>query len=157
MLQQRVAGDPLPAEHVRLLKVLRVRANREWSGIVLSEQITGRTTHWIDGRTRKCIGPDLGCQHCSRQAPRKWRGYVHVMLNSAIGSAILELTPDLARSILQAWPSRDSLRGIQIQIRRGASNNSRIVLESTNDQLSSLVHLPAEVDPGQTIDFLLES
>jgi hypothetical protein len=157
MIGSRVSGDPLPAAHVKLLKVLRLRANSQLTAIVLSEFITGRETHWVDGRTRKCFRQTEACNHCVLQRPRKWRGYLHVVTGPGGYGGILELTPDLARTIIDAWPSRPNLRGLRLEIRRGASNNSRLTLVNSDDSHSFSGELLAAEDPNPTLDFLFAS
>lgn len=157
MLASRFDGPPVPGAGSKVRHVIRLRGGQRAHLVVLSRKIQAYLVHWVDGRTRLCLGKD-SCLFCERKSPLKWRGYLAVQpYGPGVAQQILELTPDLARQIEGAHPSKPDFRGLILTIRRGGSHNSRIWLEASQDYTGTAEVLPEPVDIKPTMEHLFAS
>lgn len=123
-----LVSAPLPVRPEGLLFIHRLKAGKTYRGFVLSHEPFGARVHYVDSRSRLCLGADC-CLFCERGVPGRWKGYLAVLgLGLHARVEVLEITQDLASQILSLNPDRASIRGWEIEVKRGGSDNSRLLL-----------------------------
>lgn len=117
--------------------------------VCLSDVVTGVWTHFVDKRTRPCLGRKNGCL-CSRMdLGRRWKGYVAALEPERSRVVLAELTIgaythafDLLRSV------KETLRGRPIRLWRATGKeNARVSVIFEEPRLEAMEHsLPPAPD-----------
>ena len=136
-----IPPEPGPRDHV-----IRVRAGEDYRFICLSRSLWGVWTHWINDRTEPCIVPRDKCRGCQKQAPSRWKGYIHVCYQGKNSPAFLEMTPITARMLLNICEPGCDLRGIVFKIERGRGSKAHMHVGLANVRYAGN-DLPQERDP----------
>lgn len=103
----------------------RVPASGPLAGIITSEDLLGKPTHWTKGRTLPCTGPD--CPHCKEQCPKRWHAYISYLELVTRKHAVLEITALAAEQLKNALIVKGFLRGLEFQaVRRAHRPNGPI-------------------------------
>lgn len=123
-----LVSAPIPVRPEGLLFIHRLKAGKSYRGFVLCDEPFGVNVHYVDQRSRLCLGAD-SCLFHERGIPMRWKGYLSVVgLGLHSRPEILECTADLVSQILTVNPHKNSLRGWELEVRRGGSDNSRLQL-----------------------------
>jgi len=137
-----LTSAPPPVRPEGLLFIHRLKANKGFRGVILSHDPFGAYVHFVDERSRLCLGHD-SCLFCERGIARRWKGYLAVCgLSIQTRPEILEVTQDLVSQIAAKNPDKKSLRGWEIHVKRGGSDNSRLLLEFLIERQPSLLLIP---------------
>lgn len=99
---------------------------------VVSQEIVGVVTHWLDRRTRPCTGPRDECEGCLRKAAFRWKGYLGVWCAGPGRYALAELTKHAVATCPALRKKEPQLRGKRLILRRaGGANNAAVSAEVT--------------------------
>lgn len=88
--------------------------------IILSESVVGVYTHYIDGRTRPCMGTVRTCGGCAAGMSRRWKGYLGCIVPVNGKRVLVEVTTEAVRGCPMLLTSKVNLRGSTIELRRTA-------------------------------------
>jgi hypothetical protein len=81
----------------------------------------------MEGRTLPCVKVLGYCEGCSRQLPKRWKGYLAIVSPADGRYAILELTEEARRTCPGLCDGESNLRGQRIVLkRRGTSARSSV-------------------------------
>lgn len=123
-----LVSAPLPVKPDGLLFINRLKAGKSLRGFILCDEPFGVNVHYVDERSRLCLGRD-SCLFCERGLTRRWKGYLSVIgFGLHARPEILEITQDLCSQILSLNPDKANMRGWEIEVKRGGSDNSRLLL-----------------------------
>jgi len=150
-----LVSAPIPVKPEGLLFIHRLKATKSYRGWVLCDKPFGVNVHYVDERSRLCLGRD-SCLFCERDVPSRWKGYLSVVgLALKARPEILEITQDLAAQILSVNPDEHPMRGWEIEVKRGGSDNSRLLLVNLSKKMPR-GELPQEPNmvPSLTAFFL---
>lgn len=107
------------------VRLVRTPANGAARGIILSDELIGRATHYDGRRTVPC--QKLQCEMCTKGLPWRWHGYVALWLVTQQERVILELTAQSSQRLVDHHKTYGSLRGFDIVVCRPKGKaNSRI-------------------------------
>ena len=140
--------NPGPRDHV-----LRVRAGEEHCFISCSPALWGVWTHWIAERTEPCIVPKAECRGCQKQAPLRWKGYLHVYDTGTKLPCFLELTPVVAKDLLTLASPNADLRGLSFRISRGRGGKAHLRVAWAGGRYNG-TDLPEARDPKDVLTVL---
>jgi len=123
---------------------MRVPTSGGIQGIVTSEHVLGRYTHWDAYRTVPCTDND--CTLCREGNPKRWQGYISVMNQLNQRQVVLQVTPLAAQALAEAKLQYGKLRGLLALFSRIAKRpNARIHVE-TRQLPQPILDLPPGVD-----------
>jgi hypothetical protein len=100
-------------------EILRVPKSGLNNVIVLSDDVEGSYTHWINGRTMPC--GNERCTWCEAFEQRRWYGYLGVSTPDGAARRLLEITMNAVPYIDAYLTNRSSLRGARLQLSRLAN------------------------------------
>lgn len=127
--------------------------HQEWQGYyIIGRQIYLGHTHWVNGRSIDCIGPENGCPHCEPSGRARWVGYLHVYMPDGKDEKFLCLPHGTLHRLLLGVPKIYNWRGRKLRVKRdGKGQTCRLLAElDTNYQYSG--ELPEEKDPSPFLD-----
>lgn len=106
-------------------QILRVGPGKKFSGVILSEQLVCRRTHWWGGRTTPCH--EHGCPACAENSEGRWHGWLACYCPKSQVTAIVELTARALKPV-QDWADEfGSLRAAELTLSRvGKKLNGRL-------------------------------
>lgn len=147
--------DQLNLEHVPpqpgpRMPIIRIKAGERIGVVILSPSIWGLWTHWAGNHSLPCFAEKSQCEGCKRGLPRRWKGYVHVVVENERRQGFLELTPLSAESLLMQSEKGRPLRGYRFEIKRLAGDKARMHVRSTHPDPSPF-GLPHHQDPQSTL------
>ncbi len=103
--------DPPPRR--RVIPVKQVGATDQLVMLIVSSKCHGYRTHWTGQKTVPCIGGKTLCQHCLKQVPMTWRGYVQACAqNDATSMCFIEVTEFCLERLKKLQEDRPTLRGM---------------------------------------------
>jgi len=137
-------GTALPAD------IPIIRADKSGQPIYfycLSDELLTVMTHWHDGRTVPCVGPDAGCVCGSLSVSHNRLAYLAAWDDVATRLCIVEVTANAVRESAAYFNlAFESLRGKYLKLfRRGEKWNSPILIDLAIWQEPSC-ELPAMFD-----------
>lgn len=107
------------------VRLVRTPASGAARGIILSDELIGRATHYDGRRTVPCA--KLNCEMCTKGLPWRWHGYVALWLITQQERVILELTAQSSQRLVDHHKTYGSLRGFDLMVcRPKGKTNSRI-------------------------------
>lgn len=115
---------PLPPEREDFWPIYRPKAGQSLRGVILSEELLGVYTHWIDGHEIACVAKTGLC--ACRRAPisTRWTGFVCWCPEDArMRPGILPITDHAARNARWLLGSQVELRGVRVEYRRDAGSS----------------------------------
>jgi len=130
--------------------VLRMPADRTITFVAWGDKLRGFDVHWLGNRTAMHFEPAEECEHCLKNLPSKWKGYLHVYAVELKQEFFLEFTKITASAFQHQVANPDHLRGCTFRLKRGKSKNSRmsiIILAPVTVETA----LPPEKDPRPCI------
>lgn len=151
MTELRTSNEPPspgPRDHV-----VRVKAGEEHTFISCSSALWGVWTHWINDRTEPCILPAVECNGCKKQAPVRWKGYLHCYDTAGRRSVFLELTPATAQQLIELSKPNTDLRGLSFRISRGNGGKAHLRVAWAGGRYA-VNDLPPSRDPKQVLTIL---
>jgi len=140
-----------PPAVVKVIPIMKVKADSKFSCVVCSHDIFGMYTHWNGRHTEPCMGDKKTCGLCKKGLPRRWVGYLHITQPTGVGSAFLELTATAANMLLNSLGEIKSLRATRIFVYRlGGKLRSPIQIDVLGIAEPAM-QLPAPKDPTPTL------
>lgn len=121
-----VVPDPPPLGDV--LHVTRVKATGRPSGIIITPTMWGSYTHFMEWRTRRCVGLENGCAGCKLHIAKRWIGFVQWVDSEFTLHCALELTEKAGNRMKAIREKYGTLRGLRIEVRR-ERNDKRSPIE----------------------------
>ena len=113
--------------------------------IILGRRLYGVFTHFLDGKTRPCLTGFSPCYSCRKRVPKRWKGYLGVILPGSGRRAIAEITAEACLRNPGLYPGSTPLRGNVLDLRRsGKAANSPVACEIQTSCAYSAV--PPEFD-----------
>jgi hypothetical protein len=107
------------------VRLVRTPSSSAARGIILSDELIGRATHYDGRRTTPCM--KLHCDLCTKGLPWRWHGYTALWLVTQQERVILELTAQASQRLVDHHKAYGSLRGFDITVcRPKGKSNSRI-------------------------------
>lgn len=101
--------------------------DREIHVVLVSQSLLGVFTHWIDGRTRPCLGSREECVGCDLKLPRRWKCFLGAFNPASGRLGILEVTQEAFLRCRQLNEDSGKLRGLTVRlIRTGLAKNARV-------------------------------
>ena len=124
------------------LQITRTPQGRPFTGLILSNNLTGTNTHFYKGRTCPCELPN--CAACADGLPWRWHGYVACMDITTGRHCLYELTAAAAEPLVTYHDLTGTLRGVLFESTRiGKRPNGRVTIRcKPSDPLKH--HLPPE-------------
>lgn len=121
------------------VRLVRTPPSGAARGIILSEELIGRATHYDGRRTVPC--QKQRCELCTKGLPWRWHGYVALWLIAQQERVILELTAQASQRLVDHHKSLGSLRGFDIMVCRpkGKANSRIQVVLGTKRQPEALL------------------
>lgn len=127
-----IAWSNAPAPHrAHVGRVLSPRPGDILIGAILSNQIVGVLTHFMDGRSSPHIEPAQACEPCklTRQRPR-WKGYLSAFVWGTSRICVFELTEGAYLADERLRDPEFDLRGWVIRVERmTAHKRARVRVE----------------------------
>lgn len=114
------------------------------------DQIKGFDVHWLGDRTAMHFDPAEECEHCLKNLPKKWKGYLHVYCSELHQEVFLEFTARSAESFKMQVSNPEHLRGCVFQLKRGKTKNARMDVRILTPVAVDVV-LPSGKDPRRHI------
>jgi hypothetical protein len=143
--------EPFTEPRQNSIKICKVRPKETVRGLVLSDQVIGCKTHWMNGRTKPCIGIEKGCEGCLLGMPWRWKGWLAVYLPNLKTPWLLEVSQNAYDNNLEL-AATEGLRGRDFKASRpGDHVNSKLYIEL----LPSLTK-PENVPPAFDVMAVLE-
>lgn len=137
-------------------RVLTVKLGEYWRVRFLGE-LVGVWTHYVDRRTRPCVGS--GCEQCALGRRPRWYGYVPALGQQWIVTGkysdgtpfggyhrpIEEVILELSETAYKPLDGRQ-LRGIEVDLKRPGKDKRQPMRLQINEP-PSIAHLPEPFDP----------
>lgn len=142
-------NDDVPKLGVEVY-VFRMPKERTLTFTAWGDTIRGFDVHWLGDRTAMHFEPAAECEHCLKNLPSKWKGYLHVFCVELRQEVFLEFTKVTANGFKLQVPNSEHLRGCVFQIKRGKSANSRMDIRMLSPLAPDVV-LPPAKDPRPVI------
>jgi len=118
-------------------EIRRVPTSGKVKGVILSDGLVCRQTHWWGGRTVPCS--DVGCAPCAENTERRWHGWVALYSLERQTTVIIELTAKSIKPLREWRKDFGTLRGAELTLGRvGKKINGRV--------FASLARGPVAVD-----------
>jgi len=147
---QWLRPEPGALEPGPSIKVVKVRPGTPVVGFFLSDYVHCVVTHWINGRTKPCIGAGNHCEGCKIGLDKRPKGYIAVACDFSGTVKLLEITEKAFDSNLRL-SSVQGLRGLYFTARRkGETNNSELIIE-INDAKKPAQQLPDDIDVQEVL------
>lgn len=144
-LVQWIAPEKGAMESGPSVKVCKIRPNNPVKGFILSDQVHGVVTHWLNGRTKPCLGVHNHCEGCHIGMEKRPKGYVAVVLDASGRVHLLEITEKAFDTNLRLCAT-EGLRGLWFEAKRTGPNiNSGLTIELF-DNKTCAVALPPDID-----------
>jgi hypothetical protein len=121
-----IRSEMSPPTRAPAMPIIRIKGGQAGMFLIYSHRPEWFCSHWNGRRSEPCIIPSDECSGCKRQLPTKWKGYLHVRKLDGEQDGFLEITPHVNDSLLSQAPSKPSLRGWRIEIRRTRGNLGRL-------------------------------
>jgi hypothetical protein len=133
----RVGMPPTKGPIVPFIR--RVDSNGVVKGILLCEDVFAIYTHWVGAleatlpcrSTRATTGEvldDTDCTWCQKAVGERWRGFLHFWNSQKEKEEFLEVTQLAWQGAKGLNPGIPSLRGYNVEARRGNGNKSRLTV-----------------------------
>jgi len=120
-------NEPPSADSIGGVRLVRTPASHPLRGVILSDDLVGRPTHYDGTRTVPCEGPR--CDLCSKGLPWRWHGYLALWCPTIQERVILELTAQASQRIAEHRRTYGNLRGFDLTANRPRGKpNSRVAL-----------------------------
>jgi hypothetical protein len=130
--------------------ILRMKGQKALTFTIWGSCIRGIWVHWAGDKSIPHFRDVEQCYGCTKQHPKRWKGYVHCYCSEMRQEVFLELTPASARSLRDQLSHRGSLRGAVIQVKRTTADNGRLYISTLTPQ-SNTDAFPPEKDPRPSI------
>lgn len=116
-------SDEPPEQLMPFLEILRVPAEGEVRGKILSDAVLGVKTHYLNRRTIAHMNDKRRCDGCKLKWPVRWRGYVYAL--GADGKAFIAEITFMGFKGCKAFVTyKGDLQGRELrQVRRGTGAN----------------------------------
>lgn len=145
------ARDDNPKPRERLTPIISVGATDQITATIVAECVWGIHTHWWHGGTVPHTDPVETCGYCSEKAPRKWRGFLHVVTRPAFNHGFLELTDFAYERLLAVKGARQTLRGLIVLFHRERKTvKSPVVMTYVGEEPPGKI-LPKARTPEKTL------
>lgn len=145
----------VPPEPGPELFVRRLKAGEASVFILLSDSLWGVWTHWDPTlrRTSPHLKDKKACPGCQRKLSKRWKGYLCVINENKHAREFLELTPVVARGLLDQAGDGIPLRGLRYRIERGKGDKARckVTPQAPYSCFKESPPLPPAMDPKQTL------
>lgn len=126
------------------LDVIRVPATSTIRGIITSPGFVGTWTHFLDQRTRPCVGDP--CNVCNQGIARRWYAWIGLTNPATHQHAILQLTPPAAKRLQLHLEQHPTLRGVTIEAHRPSGTPTGRISVRLKNQVYREADLPDEPD-----------
>jgi len=125
-------------------QIVRAPATGELHWVILSKDLIGVRTHYLNRRTQPC---DLGfCSECERGLPWRWHAYLSVWNPKTNHRAVLELPAAASSTVGEFADARGTLRGSKLTCwRLGSKTNGRVQVKVIEWQSGGSV-IPDAID-----------
>jgi hypothetical protein len=121
-----ILGNTAPHPEKVPYPIIRPRVHLQVTFTCLSRSIFGVDTHWGNGSTYVCVGPDE-CHACKKGQRPRYQGYVMGRGHSSGVVGIIHLTASAAGSIYELDCGERGLVGLKLSIERsGEKDNSEV-------------------------------
>jgi hypothetical protein len=132
------------------LLIIRLRAGKKLTCVILSHALWGVWTHWNGSRSEPCFSEKSHCNGCKRGLPKRWKGYLHVWDFERRRQVFVELTPTAAESINNQVGLGSVLRGYRVSLERMKGDQSRLIVH-VHPMHPDVESLPSAKDPDATL------
>lgn len=106
-------------------EIRRVPTSGKIRGVILSDNLTCRKTHWWGNRTVPHL--DVDCKPCAENVEGRWHGWVALHNVDRATTIILELTAKSIKPFKVWFDDFKTLRGAQVELGRvGKNANGRV-------------------------------
>lgn len=140
-----------PKFRKRLIPILTVGATEQLTATILAHSIVGYDTHWTKSGTRPHMQGDNLCQWCLLNAPKKWRGFLHVYHHAKKAEAFLELTDFAWGNLEKLIGKGKSCRGHVCMFHRERTTVKSPVVPVLLQTTPMCSDLPKPKDPTPTL------
>lgn len=126
-------SDQPPDHQMRYIPIYSPRPGQVMRLIILSDEVVGAWTHWLDERTIPCRGRDQGCVCRKMDLSRRWKGYLGCF-DPEIGKVVIaELTLSAYHCLADSLSEiGHSLRGRGLILMRAGKSVRSSVVADTN-------------------------
>ena len=97
-------------------EIVRLGPGKKIRGIVLSEHLICRETHYVQKRT--VPHHETGCPYCLANEQKRWYGWVALFSPTSGNTCILEFPAKPLATFVKWQKERGSLRGVELAARR---------------------------------------
>lgn len=150
----RVRGTPPPTIPTIAHKVIRITSPEKKQVVILSDRPWGTSYHWV-GNSSMAHVEGATCQWCDRNAPLKWRAYMHCHLieGSGVLDCILEMTY-VGLVMMEVQLCGQPMRGAMYRIgKTKGGKHGRFQIECMPRRVDPAT-LPPEIDPAPILEKL---
>ena len=118
-------------------RLIRTPAARPITGYVLSDNVTGCPTHFINNRTVPCEAPD--CDACASGVGWRWHGYLLVLLADTQETVLFEMTAAASQPFKTYRERYGTTRGAAFKATRANSRpNGRVLIQTKPADLAKI-------------------
>jgi hypothetical protein len=122
--------------------------------IVLGRQVFSHHVHWVGNRTVPCLDPVAPCPHCGPNVPRRWKGYLHVLMPNLRPDVFLCLPPGAGFHLLADAPRDYDWRGKKLLCHRAGKSSTSALVCAWDPYYQCKTDMAPEKDPGPYLDLL---
>lgn len=111
-------------------RLVTARCGTELKGVFADHKPTVVATHFVEGRTRWCLGDPQDCRFCFHNLPRKTVAYIPAWIAPRGELVIVHFTSFAVTSCPRMLESIENLLGLTFSARRrSASKTSKVLIE----------------------------
>lgn len=122
------------------LRIIRAPGAGALRFMILSHQVMGTYTHYLNGRTQPCVGKV--CDGCAKAISLRWHGWVIVQNETTGEKYIFEFTEGPAEKLAEWYADHRTIRGLRCKVSRPSGKpNGRVILQR-GDQVTNHAELP---------------
>ncbi len=120
--------------------------------LIVSTKCHGYRTHWTGERTLPCLGGKKLCQHCLKQVPMTWRGYVQACNQyDATSMCFIEITEYCLERLKKLQEDRPTMRGMICLFSRERKTVKSPVQVTFVGECPVHRQIPQEKSPDETL------
>jgi hypothetical protein len=132
---------------------LTVKSTQPVKLLVLSRRIWAHYIHWVGDFTQPCTAEKGGCEHCTPQNGRRWKGYLHVLQYDLHWKpAFVCLTPGCGWEMLEGTDADYDFRGKMLKMWRSGKSPTSLLSFTWDEHYKPHFELPQELDPKPFLD-----
>jgi len=143
------SATPPPGSSESGYRLVRTPSIAKFVAHVISDQLIGCPTHFVNNRTVPCEAPD--CSPCNSGIAYRWHGYLLVLVDSSQEVVIFEMTKRASAAFTEYHQRHGTTRGCHFAAcRLNQKPNGRVLIQTKTGDLTR-VHLP----PDKSVQQLL--